>query len=574
MSLANRPSAGGPFGTKTPSTAPLVLRVHKQSVEEWTEMDRLKLTLTLTFAAAVHGLAPLSAEAQRKPGPVPTFKRSGIGNKTFPSDARGGRIAFGDVDRDGDPDMLLSGKLLLNDGTGKFTWAKGSNMLGGARAAVFLDFDRDGDLDVFKTAWDNSKTDRLYRNDTVKGKRVRFTEVTTKMGTNFHDRSAGEGIGVGDLNGDGYPDIYVANYESGSTADRLYMSDGRGKYRNTSNLIQNARTIGRGVSMVDFDRDGDTDIFVSNYRLQANLFWVNQRRQTATTFFRNMAMAARVAGTPRGGGVGHTIGSAWGDLDNDGDIDLLSANLAHPGWQHFSNMTQIMLNNPGKPFTVHESGRNGLGIAYEESHSNPTLFDADNDGDLDAHLTSIYDDAFLYRNRTVEDGKLTFRNITERSKTRTYLSWGAASADVDGDGDLDLVVSAAESKPVLFRNQIPAKFKSVRIRLVGRRSEKSGLGTTVRLQGGGAVRQVRQLISTHGTTSQSEPILHFGVGTAKGPHSVRVQWPSGRVSNHKLAARVAPYRLVEPKTGRWSTVAPATVFAVPFVPDWEREGGR
>ena len=86
------------------------------------------------------------------------------------------------------------------------------------------------------------------------------------------------------------------------------------------------------------------------------------------------------------GNFGHTIGSVFGDIDNDGDFDLIQANLAHPFYYWFSNKSKILIQENGN-FLDESSER---GMYYRETHSNPTLFDADNDGDLDLFVTSVY----------------------------------------------------------------------------------------------------------------------------------------------------------------------------------------
>ncbi|MEZ6184947.1 MAG: CRTAC1 family protein [Planctomycetota bacterium] len=470
----------------------------------------------------------LTATAQAAP---PNFRRSA---QSFPEGTTGTRVAFGDVDSDGDPDVLISGKLYLNDGTGTFSFARNSG-LGPARAAVFADYDRDGDLDVYLSGH-GLNADRLMRNDTRPGRRPVFTDVSAKVGVSLNDGLPGEGVGWGDLNGDGYPDLYVANYEWGSLGagrpDRLYLSNGQGGFYNASGLILASRWgavyCGRGVSMADYDLDGDTDVFVSNYRLQPNLLWVNSLRNGSGIATLSEQNYASGLGQTLGS---HTIGSAWGDVDNDGDLDLVQANLAHPWARHYSERTLVFLQDAAHRFTKVTAG-----IKYEETHSDPTLFDVDNDGDLDLYLTSVYGgrQGFLYRNRTVEDGRFHFRDCTELARAKTYDGWGAAAADVDLDGDLDLVVCAG-GRPVLLINtrSQETQFKSVRLRLRGTLSDTWGAGATVILTGDGVPRQVRQLSLGHGTSSQSEPILHFGVGRAQGPFQLEVRWPSGRVGRHR-----------------------------------------
>jgi tetratricopeptide (TPR) repeat protein len=439
----------------------------------------------------------------------------------LPESARGSRVALVDLDVDGDPDLVTGGhRLFVNDGRGHF---RPGPVLPGAGGGVFADVDRDGDLDLFQLG----RADRLLRNEG----RLRFVDVTTQLGVSFSDGDPSEGAAWGDLNGDGFPDLYVANYETKQakgTPDRLYLSDGRGGYRDASAQLKAAGVhCGRGVNMGDVDGDGDLDVFVSNYRLDPDFLWLNDGRGNLT----NVAGARGVAGELVRGAYGHTIGSAWGDLDGDGDLDLVAANLAHPRFIDFSDKTYVYLQGPDGRFT---DRREELGIAFEETHSDPTLFDADNDGDLDLFLTSVYPGrpSFLYRNLLVETGELRFRDESWVSGLRVFNGWGAAVADVDGDGDLDLAV-ASGSRTQLFLNE-GAPGRSLLLRLRGRRSDTWGAGARVQVSFGGT-RLTRELHLGHGTTSQSEPRVHVGLGPWRRATRVNVRWPSGRRSRHALA---------------------------------------
>ena len=315
--------------------------------------------------------------------------------------------------------------------------------------------------------------------------------------------------------------------------------------------------------MADFDQDGDLDIYVSNYRLQQNVLWINNLEDTGGYSLRTESNALGLSG-----GYAHTIGSVWGDLDCDGDLDLFMGNFSHrgPGWGP-QPMVQVCLQQPAPAATWPFFWRRGddeerglawsapspssppsfasrpgsdYGISWREPHSNPTLLDFDDDGDLDLYLTMTYGQSSdLYRNLQVQQGSLSFRNATENLRAQTFGAWGAAVADVDLDGDQDLVVCVDGRNPVLLRNERAQRMTrrgSVRLRLRGTTSDTWGVGATAILSGGGANRTVRQLSMGHGTSSQSEPILHFGVLRARGPFEVEVRWPSGKVSRVTVPA--------------------------------------
>ena len=192
-----------------------------------------------------------------------------------------------------------------------------------------------------------------------------------------------------------------------------------------------------------------------------------------------------------------------------------------------------------------------LGIRWQEAHVNPTLFDLDDDGDLDLYLTSTYGrKSHLYRNRSGKVPKSRmFRNLTDDLRAAVFDGWGCATADVDGDGDQDLVVGTGRRRPVVLLNQRAQRrpgVRSVRVSLRGRASDRFGIGARVILRGGGARRQVRVLSAGEGTSCQSEPVAHFGVGRSAGPYKVTVRWPSGRTTV-KRGVRAGLLSLTEPR---------------------------
>jgi hypothetical protein len=134
-----------------------------------------------------------------------------------------------------------------------------------------------------------------------------------------------------------------------------------------------------------------------------------------------------LAGKEKEGWWGHTIGSEWGDFNNDGRLDLIAANLAHPRYIEFSNRTGLYDNRLRKDGVFQEE-RAAWGIKYDETHSDPAWGDVDNDGDLDLYLTCIYPKrrSYLYLNDLPER---RFRDVTFLAGVRTTNAWGCAYSD-------------------------------------------------------------------------------------------------------------------------------------------------
>ncbi|HES57917.1 MAG TPA: VCBS repeat-containing protein, partial [Firmicutes bacterium] len=234
------------------------------------------------------------------------------------------RVAWGDVQGDGYPDLLLDGGvLLLNNRAGQFADQTGERGLPGALSGgLFADIDNDGDLDIYAFG-PAGGGDLLLRNDGGS-----FTDVTAPAG-NPSDEYSTEAAAWLDANSDGWIDLYVVNYEVPSgqaggelgvgTPDYLYLNSGGGVLRRLppeqSGMAPpfELQYAGRGACAADFNNDGRQDLFVGNYRLQENFLWVNNG-----SGFDNGARWFNVAGYSIEQWWGHTIGSDWGDIDNDG----------------------------------------------------------------------------------------------------------------------------------------------------------------------------------------------------------------------------------------------------------------
>ncbi|MDP8240256.1 MAG: CRTAC1 family protein [Candidatus Hatepunaea meridiana] len=466
-------------------------------------------------------------------------------------EARGSRFAWGDYDNDGDDDLLIGGRnlyrndsysplsqpgcqptavdsggaglavnpprLTAEDNAGGLTAERrfinrthtsGLNTPG-FHGAIWGDYDNDGWLDLFffSSSSDPAKAERLFHNN---GDET-FTNITAASGY-IRDTHSTEAAIWADFNGDGRLDLFIAGYERpyGSASDmgsgwpdRLLIQDEDGVFHNQTEEAgmippQGKHLCARSPITCDFDRDGDLDLYIGNYRLQQNLFWINDGKGS----FENRADWYKVDGELVDGWWGHTIGCQWGDFDGDGDFDLIAGNLAHPRYISFSNRTMLYRNDgDDKGFT---DVRREWGIKYDECHSEPLWGDLDNDGDLDLFITSVYPDrrSYLYRN----DGD-NFTDVTYLSGTRIFNGWGCALSDYDNDGDLDLI-TRDNGKVELFRNDTESG-NWVEIVV-----DPPRIGTIVEITIG-RKKQVRQIEGGKGAGSQSSMTLHFGVGKAK-----------------------------------------------------------
>jgi len=378
-------------------------------------------------------------------------------------------------------------------------------------SVVAADFDNDGFVDLFSWA-----SKRVYRNRAGKS----FVPVP------MPELPACGSLAAcwGDFNGDGFVDLYVGGYEDwgkGITYPDLLLLNNKG--RGFTLAWSQSRWRARGVTACDFDQDGDLDVYVSNYRLQPNVLWLND----GSGKFRDVAVQAGALATSRGFRGGHSIGAAWGDFDDDGRIDLFAGNFAHRDSRGDQPKSRFLRNvsAPGNP-GFKDLGT--CGVFYQESYASPAAGDFDNDGDLDLFFTTVYGTAsfgrknypVLFRN----DGAFKFADATAAAGlAKLPPTYQAAWADFDNDGDLDLVTAGK-----LFVNQGTGNhWLEVVLEGDGKKVNRSAVGAQVRLRIGG-VTITRQVEAGTGQGNQNDLRLHFGLGESSGPLALEVLWPGGQ----------------------------------------------
>ncbi len=425
-------------------------------------------------------------------------------------------VATGDVNNDGWTDlyvtnfganqMWLNGGRATDGGEVTFTDVTAESGTGDVRwsaSAAFLDFDRDGWLDLFVTTYTDFRianhkpcpnaqgapeycgplayrpqTDRLFRNLGAKSDSVSYEDVSATAGLL---KAPGPGLGVVtvDVDGDGWVDVYVANDQA---HNHLWMNQGDGTFRDEA-LLRGCAVDGQGrpqasmgVDAGDVDGDGDPDLFITHLVSEANTLYLNDGRGIFTE--RSAAMGLSV---PSLGFTG--FGTAFFDLDNDGWLDLFAVN--------------------GEVRTIREQRLAGERLPLRQPNQ-------------------------LFKNRGPTLGFEDWSGLVS-SLGVALVSRGAAFGDIDNDGDTDVVVQNNNGPTRLMINQLGAAHSWLGLRLVGS-SGRDMLGAQVTLLRPEEA-DISRRVGTDGSyLSANDPRLLFGLGSVS-PTSVygaRVRWPSGR----------------------------------------------
>lgn len=431
--------------------------------------------------------------------------------------------AWVDFNNDGFVDLYNDGKLWRNVKGERFELVKDTPFTG---RGTWADYDNDGYIDMF--SWQLGG--RLFRN--IKGKRFELVKDAIPTGL---PTVVSEGAAWFDLDSDGLLDIYYGGYEQWVGKSCHYLHDVILKNQGDGTFKEVWRTQGtprptRGVTAADYNEDGIIDVYASTYRLEKNMLWKNDANGNLI----DVAVETKTAGDNVMGAYGHTIGSSWGDLDNDGHLDLFVGNFSHP--PHYQDRPKFLKNlGPAQNFIFEDKSKTA-NLHWQESYASPTLGDYDNDGNLDLFFTAVYkgDHGVLYRNK----GDWQFENVTKESAITSELTYQAAWGDFNNDGYLDLVTNGR-----LYKNP-GGKSNWLKVKVSGAKDKnRAAIGAQVRIKVGEKT-LTRQVESSTGQGNQNEMTLHFGLGDYDKPVQVEVRWLHGR----QRVYTVKPNRLLVIKT--------------------------
>ena len=533
---------------------------------------------------------------------------SGTRSSLLPEDMGSG-AGFADIDNDGDVDLYIvnisgpftqggeshkgnANALYRNNGDGTFTditRAAGVGHQGYGMGCVFADYDGDADLDLYLTTYGENV---LYRNNG----NATFTDVTKAAGVGCELWSTGAAFA--DVDGDTDLDLYVCNYvtydleqleqmkeeslQSGKPVPSalnphvfepqdnvFYRNNGDGTFTDATDEIGIAAVGGRSMQAIfsDFDNDNDVDLYVANDTSTNHIY-----RNDGGGAFTDVS-AESWAADFRG-----SMGLTAGDYDADGDIDLFMSHWVDEENALYRNLLKESVSSQqsavGKePFAagsdtqpphteIRKPKAESQHIRFvDESYTamlaeesikqigwGTTLFDYDNDGDLDIFVTNgstfqelrqpevlIPQADMLFRN----NGDETFADVSQEAGIAALpirVGRGATFGDYDNDGDVDIFIVNNHAPPTLLRNEGGNRSNWLHVKLVGTEANRDAIGAKIQVKTADQT-QIREIYAGDSYMSFNSLIAEFGVGNATQIEMLQVTWQNGETQKlHNIPA--------------------------------------
>ena len=482
-----------------------------------------------------------------------------------------GGIAVFDYNRDGRPDIFFTNganlstlkkddpkyrnRLFRNDAAGVFTDVTEKAGVGGTgfdTGAAVGDYDNDGYPDLFVAGVHHST---LYHNN---GDGT-FSDVSARAGLNRPDTQFGPlwaitGVWM-DVNNDGLLDLFIVNYlqwdfateplcEYKGAADycsprsykglpnQLFLNKGGGTFEDVSAAWGVRAQIGKGMGggMADYDRDGLPDIFVTNYGSYNFLF------HNTGTKFEEVGFPAGVALVEDGNFISG-MGLDFRDFDNDGYPDIAFVALEKQTFPLFKNFA-------GKQFREVTSTSSMRTASLSKAGFGAGLYDLDNDGWKDLFVSRGDVLSRPMPGTATNQHNSVFRNLGASGKWEALTSEagldaappgrhrGLAFGDLDGDGRVDVVTTALGAQAEIWMNRSAGSGHWLDIVLVGSKSNRDGIGATVKVTTKSGV-QYNHMTTSVGYASSSCGPVHFGLGPDDAAQEIEIRWPSGFVQTLK-----------------------------------------